>query len=145
VDRGLFVSTLYRTIREQNSKNHSTGEEEFFCRPDPLTTRGMKPYNYSKLASSGFVPEDTFVEGGDVIIGKCMPHKQGTAVHNKDTSVTLKSNDRGFVDRNCHGDRFFTNVTGDGYTFAKVRGPVGGPARPRPISLKLHIPDVIIS
>lgn len=119
VDRGLFVSTLYRTIREQNSKNHSTGEEEFFCKPDPLTTRGIKPYNYDKLATSGFVPENTFVEAGDVIIGKCMPHKQIS--QNKDTSVTLKSNERGFVDKNCHGDRYFTNVTGDGYTFAKVR------------------------
>ena len=26
VDRGMFVSTLYRTFREQNNKNHSTGE-----------------------------------------------------------------------------------------------------------------------
>ena len=32
VDRGLFVSTFYRTFREQNNKNHSTGE----VRVDPL-------------------------------------------------------------------------------------------------------------
>ena len=121
VDRGLFVSTSYRTVREQNGKNHSTGEEEFFCRPDPLTTRGLKPYNYDKLAPDGFVPEDTYVESGDVIIGKCMPHKQGTMVQNKDTSVTLKHSERGYIDRNCFGDRYFTNVSGDGYTFAKVR------------------------
>eukprot|EP00798_Chlamydomonas_sp_ICE-L_P023469 gene23469-biopygen11137 len=34
VDRGFFSTTLYRTFREQNTKNHSTGEEEFFCRPN---------------------------------------------------------------------------------------------------------------
>lgn len=121
VDRGLFVSTVYRTLREQNNKNHSTGEEEYFCRPDPLTTRGIKPYNYEKLQSDGFAQENTYMEAGDVIIGKVMPHKNGAVVTQKDTSVTLKSNERGFIDRNCHGDRYFTNVTGDGYTFAKVR------------------------
>jgi hypothetical protein len=61
-----------------------------------------------------------------VIIGKCMPHKQGSTIINKDTSVALKSNERGYIDRNCFGDRYFTNVTGDGYTFAKV-GPACGP------------------
>ena len=115
------MSTFYRTFREQNTKNHSTGEEEFFCAPDPATTRSLKPYNYGKLQACGFVPEDTHVQPGDVIIGKCMPQKAGQTIGNKCTSVALKSNERGFVDCNCHGHRHFTNVTGDGYTFAKVR------------------------
>lgn len=67
------------------------------------------------------MPEDTPVQAGDVIVGKVMPQKQGSAIINRDTSVALKSNERGFVDRNCYGNRFFTNTTGDGYTFAKVR------------------------
>jgi DNA-directed RNA polymerase II subunit RPB2 len=82
---------------------------------------GIKPYSYAKVGSSGFVDENVRVEAGDVIIGKCMPNKQGNVIVNKDTSVALKSNERGFIDRNCYGDRYFTNVTGDGYTFAKVR------------------------
>lgn len=121
VERGLFVTTMYRTFREQNNKNHSTGEEETFCRPNPLTTRNMKPYKYGLLDSSGFVPDGTFVDTGDIIIGKCMPQKQGNVIINKDMSVVLKNNERGYVDRNYHGDRYFTNTTGDGYTFAKVR------------------------
>jgi hypothetical protein len=80
----------------------------------------MKPHDYSKLGASGFVDEDTEVGPGTVIIGRCMPQKQGHVIVNKDTSVSLKSNESGFIDRNCHGNRFFTNVTGDGYTFAKV-------------------------
>ncbi len=67
------------------------------------------------------MPEDTQVEPGDVIIGKCMPQKTGQSMGNKDTSIALKSNERGYVDCNCYGHRHFTNVTGDGYTFAKVR------------------------
>ena len=80
----------------------------------------MKPHNYDKVGPSGFADENTYVGPGDVIIGKCMPQKQGHAINNKDTSVALKSNERGFIDRNCYGNRHFTNVTGDGYTFAKV-------------------------
>ena len=83
----------------------------------------MKPHNYGKLGASGFVDENTHVEVGDVLVGKCMPQKQkqGQVIFNKDVSMALKSNERGFVDRNCYGNRHFTNVTGDGYTFAKVR------------------------
>ena len=121
VDKGMLGSTFYRTFREQNNKNHSTGEEEYFCLPDPATTRNIKPCNYSKLQDSGFVAENTYVEPGDIIIGKCMPHKTGQTISNKDTSVVLKSNERGFVDRNCYGNRHFTNTTCDGYTFAKCR------------------------
>lgn len=122
VDRGLLVTTLYRTLREQNAKNHSTGEEEFFCRPDQTSGMRIKPYNYGKLADNGFVPEGVRVGAGDVLIGKCMPQKAGHGIHQKDTSVVIKSaNESGIVDRNCHGNRYFTNVTGDGYTFAKVR------------------------
>lgn len=120
-DNGNFCSSNYRSIREQNAKNHSTGEEEYFCKPDPMTTRNVKPYNYGKIAGNGFVPENDYVEAGDVIIGKVMPQKLGYNMIHKDTSVALKSNEHGFVDKNSFGDRYFTNVTGDGYTFAKVR------------------------
>lgn len=121
VDRGMFNSTFYRTYREQCNKNHSTGEEEFYCLPDPSSTKGLKPYNYNKLEHNGFVPDNSLVDTGDIIIGKCMPQKMGSVMQNKDTSVVLKANERGFIDRNCYGNRYFTNTNGDGYTFCKVR------------------------
>lgn len=121
VDRGMFGSTYYRTYKEQNNKNHSTGEEEYFCKPDPKTTKQFKPFNYDKLNKDGFVEENTHVESGDIIIGKCMPQKTGNIISNKDTSVVLKNNEKGFIDRNSYGDKYFTNINGDGYTFAKVR------------------------
>lgn len=121
IERGLFNSTVYKTVRDQNSKNHSTGEEEFYCCPDAGTVRQLKPYNYNKLDDSGFVPENTLVESGDIVVGKCMPQKVGTAIVNKDTSVALKGGERCFVDRNAALNRHFINVNGDGYTFAKVR------------------------
>lgn len=118
VDRGLFVSTYYKTYKEQNNKNHSNGEEEFFIKPD---AKAMKPYNYDKLENDGFVNENKFVQSGDIIIGKCMPNKNGSVITYKDNSVPLKNNEKGFIDRNCYNDKHFCNINGDGYSFCKVR------------------------
>jgi RNA polymerase Rpb2, domain 6/RNA polymerase Rpb2, domain 7 len=121
IDRGLFASTFYRTYKEQCNKNHSNGEEEFFNKPSPSNTKGMKPFNYEKLRDDGFVPENAFVDDGDIIIGKCMPQKQDSVITYKDTSIALKHNESGFIDKNSHDDNYFTNVNGDGYSFCKVR------------------------
>lgn len=120
MERGLFTSTYYRTYKEQNNKNHSNGEEEFFTKPKNIN-KNNKPYNYDKLEEDGFVPENTYVESGDVIIGKCMPNKVGSQIIYKDNSVSLKNNEKGYIDRNCYNDKYFTNVNGDGYNFAKIR------------------------
>jgi len=121
VDRGLFQSTVYRTYKDQNNKNHSTGEEEVYGNPTQINVSKLKPYNYSKLSDDGFVPENTCVNGQDVIIGKAMPQKVNGAIVHKDMSVPLKNNETCFIDRNCTGNKHFTNVNGDGYTFSKVR------------------------
>jgi DNA-directed RNA polymerase beta subunit len=118
VDRGLFVSTYYRTYKEQNNKNHSNGEEEFFTKPE---VKSLKPFNYDKLAQNGFVPENTYIEGGDILIGKCMPNKIGNVINNKDNSIAFKNNDKGFVDRNVHNDNYFCTTNPEGYNFCKVR------------------------
>lgn len=121
IDRGLFTSTYFRTYKEQNNKNHSNGEEEFFTKPDMDEGKTSKPYNYDKLQKDGFVPENTYVTTGDVIIGKCMPNKAGNTMTYKDNSIPIKNNESGFVDRNCYNDNHFTNINGDGYSFCKVR------------------------
>ena len=121
IDRGLFMSTYYRTYKELNNKNHSNGEEEFFTKPDTIAIKNVKPYNYDKLDATGFVPENTYVQSGDVIIGKVMPTKVESVIQYKDNSTTLKANETGYIDRNGANDKYFTNTNGDGYNFAKVR------------------------
>jgi len=124
VQRGLFTSTYYRTIKEQCNKNLSSGEEELFCDP---TTHGRgngvtnRPNNYSKLDETGFVPENTFVKPGDVIIGKVMPQKVNQTFIHKDNSVSMKNNELGYVDMCCANDKHFRNVSADGYSFCKVK------------------------
>lgn len=114
LDRGLFTSTYYKAYRDQCSKNHSTGEEEQFKKPDP-TTSHIKPYNYDKLAEDGFVPVNTFVDDGDILIGKVMPHKIQGQILPRDASMVMKSSDQGYVDMNYQG------VNPEGYKFSRTR------------------------
>ena len=71
IDRGGFSATIYRTEKDEDKKTH--GDEEIRCRPDPIKTKGMNFANYDKLNNSGVVPENTFIENKDVIIGKVIP------------------------------------------------------------------------
>ena len=123
VQRGLFASTFYRTYKEHNSRNHSTGEEEHYYSPAssgnvPST---LKAFNYDKLEDTGFVLENTWVDSKDIIIGKCMPHKHNGTIVTRDCSVPVKSNENGYVDANCYDDNRFPTTTSDGYSFCKVR------------------------
>ena len=120
VQRGLFASTYYRTIKEQCTKNLSTGEEEMFCKPDEIMKTNGK-LSYSKIGSDGFAKENTFVSAGDVIIGKCMPIKSNESISYKDTSVVVKDNEYGFIDMNCSSNAYFNNTSAEGYSFAKIK------------------------
>lgn len=113
VDRGLFVSTYYKCIKEQCSKNHSTGEEEIFKAP-PRESRD-KPYDYSKIGDDGFVPLNTYVKGGDIIIGKVMPRKSEDNISSIDCSIPMKPTDEGFIDMN------YKDINHEGYAFCKIR------------------------
>ena len=121
VQRGLFTSTFYRTIKEQCNKNLSTGEEEIFCNPSTMESFINKPHNYNKINEAGFVPENKYVESGDVLIGKCMPQKTSTSFFYKDNSVSMKNNEHGYIDMCCVNDRYFKNTSADGYTFCKMK------------------------
>ena len=113
LDRGLFTSTYYKAFRDQCTKNHSTGEEEIFTKPDNCVNK--KTFSYEKIEENGFVPKNTYVDGNDIIIGKVMPKKQGGTKNNQDNSTCMKANDEGYIDLN------YNNINSDGYNFCKVR------------------------
>ena len=114
LDRGLFTSTYFKSYKDQCLKNHSTGEEEKFTKP-PIDTINVKPYNYDNLTSNGFVNKNTYINDGDIIIGKVMPQKINGINMSKDVSIPIKANDNGYIDMNYQG------VNNDGYKFCKVR------------------------
>ncbi len=122
LDRGLFRSIFYRTYKDEERKNQSSGEEERFAKPDPALTKQMKNANYSKLGEDGFVPENTYVDTDDILIGKYVPLRVPTgmvipagAKRFRDVSRTMRNNETGWV------DRVFKNRNGEGYSFVKVR------------------------
>lgn len=122
LDRGLFRSIFYRTYKDEEKKNQSSGEEEKFCKPDPEMTKHIKYANYNKLEASGFVAENTYVTSDDILIGKTVPIRIATGQvlpagtkRFKDVSKTLRNNEVGYV------DRVYTSRNGEGYSFTKIR------------------------
>jgi DNA-directed RNA polymerase beta subunit len=64
IDRGLFTTHHFTFEKTELEKN------EEFTNPDPSITADIKAYsNYDKLVN-GYVPVGTYIENGDVIIGK---------------------------------------------------------------------------
>ena len=114
IDRGLFTSTFYRSYKEEEKKNQLTGEEDIFCKPNKDDILFPKNCNYDKLESNGFVKPDTYVDENDIIIGKIMPIRNDDFSY-KDTSISVKTNENGYVDKN------YININGDGFKFTKVR------------------------
>lgn len=115
LDRGLYTSTHYKSVKEQCTKNHSTGEEEFFVNPINNNANSLKPFSYSKLDENGFVPKNTYIDGSDIIIGKVMPKKNNGVITYNDNSQSLKPSEEGYVDMNYIG------TNSDGYKFCNVR------------------------
>ena len=145
IDRGLFRSEFYRTYKDEEKKNQASGEEDRFCRPNPITTHQMKLANYAKLGEDGIVPENTFVTEDDVLIGKVAPIRlrgvDGAAMSGinhtalqgmsavaaaqaveavggkrfRDASKLIRANESGFV------DRIYRGRNGEGYSFVKIR------------------------
>ena len=48
IDRGGYHSTFYRSYRDDEKKQQSSGKEEKFTNPDPNITKNIKPCNYDK-------------------------------------------------------------------------------------------------
>jgi DNA-directed RNA polymerase beta subunit len=122
IERGLFRSIFYRTYKDEEKKNQSSGEEERFCKPDIALTKQLRHANYEKLNDDGFVPENTFVSNDDILIGKVVPLRVPTGMvlpagskKFKDVSRMMKNNETGYV------DKIFKNRNGEGYSFVKIR------------------------
>ena len=122
LERGRFRSIFYRTYKDEERKNQSSGEEEKFCRPDPTETKHMKNAQYEKIHEDGFIPKDTYVTPDDILIGKVVPLRVPTgtvlpagAKKSRDVSKMPRNNESGYV------DKIYKNRNGEGYSFVKIR------------------------
>jgi len=118
LDRGMFRSTSVKKYISTINKNQSTSQNDQFMKPDPSKVKDMKPGSYDKLNDKGFVPEETPLVNGDVIIGKVSPIQAtgNTGKEFKDGSEIYKSHIPGVVDR-VYSDIY----NHEGYEMIKMR------------------------
>lgn len=117
LDRGLYRSSNLSKIMTTIQKNQSTSQDDIFIKPDP-TTVTLKHGSYDKLNENGYVPEETEVVKGDIVIGKISPIQPvGNSIKTfKDNSESYKYLIPGVV------DKVWTKIYNhEGYEMRKVR------------------------
>jgi hypothetical protein len=118
IDRGMFRSTSVKKYLTQIQKNQSTSQDDLFMKPDPTKTTGIRQGSYDKLNESGYVPEETVIVNGDIILSKVSPIPQigdSNKIY-KDSSEVYRSNAPGVVDKVITG--IYNN---EGYEIRKMR------------------------
>jgi hypothetical protein len=118
IDRGLFRSISLKKHSSKVEKNQSTSQEDIFMKPDTTKLTGTRHAVYDKLNDKGYVPEETLVENGDVIIGKVTPIQPSPGSNKcfKDSSEIYKSIEPAII------DRVFTGIyDSEGYEMIKIR------------------------
>ena len=118
IDRGLFRSISLKKWSSKIEKNQSTSQDDIFMKPDITKLTGMKNAVYDKLNERGFVPEETVVMNGDVIIGKVTPIQPvpGSNKCFKDSSEIYKSQETAIIDKVFNGI-----YDSEGYEMIKIR------------------------
>jgi DNA-directed RNA polymerase beta subunit len=118
IDRGLFRSSSLKKWESKIEKNQSTSQDDIFMKPDPTKLAGIRHAVYDKLNDKGYVPEETVVEYGDVIIGKVTPIQPAPNSNKcfKDSSEIYK------VQKPAIIDKVFKDIQDtEGYDMIKIR------------------------
>jgi hypothetical protein len=118
IDRGLFRSISLKKWNSKIEKNQSTSQDDIFMKPDITKLTGTRHAVYDKLNDKGYVPEETTVENGDVIIGKVTPIQPAPGSNKcfKDSSEIYKSQEPAII------DKVFTGIyDSEGYEMIKIR------------------------
>ena len=117
VQRGMLRSKSIKKNISIAQKNQSTAQDDIFMKPDSTKVVGMRMGSYDKLNDKGYIPEETVIQNGDIILGKVTPiHDVGDSNKQfKDSSEVYKSHAPGVI------DRVYTGIQNqDGYEIRKV-------------------------
>jgi DNA-directed RNA polymerase beta subunit len=118
IDRGLFRSISLKKHIKKIEKNQSTSQDDIFMKPDQSKLTGARHAVYDKLNDKGYVPEETHIENGDVIIGKVTPIQPAPGSNKcfKDSSEIYKSSETAII------DKVFTGIfDAEGNEMIKIR------------------------
>lgn len=112
VDRGMFVTTAYRTLIHEERKKTNCSFEKIEI--PPLGSQN-KTMNYSKLGPNGIVMKGVPVYKGDIIVGKTLTKVQKEDEEKVDCSLSISSGEDGIV------DNVWTGLNEEGYLMVKVK------------------------
>lgn len=123
IQRGLFNTMFFRTYQTDQNKN-KTHNSEKICRPNNANTKLMAPVDsYNNLENNGIARIGSYVQGGDVIIGKTVSTSKNKYSESKniDASVMLRKTEKGVVDRVIPNEKEPVSINSDGNQLIKVR------------------------
>lgn len=118
IDRGLFTSTTYKTIMEEEKKR---GNSDFESICLPKYQYRNRNYDYSLLNEKGLVwQKNTWLKKGIVIIGKTnnkmIKKEDGSrTLETSDVSVSIKHGEEGYL------DSVLDTITNEGIRIIKIR------------------------
>jgi len=103
IERGAYLTEMLHTYQSTQKKQSSGALQDIYERPDPKTCCNMKDTRYEHLEQeSGKPKENTYINGGDAIIGKTVAQSRQTRtdsalLRKRDDSVFVKSGESGIV------------------------------------------------
>ena len=113
MERGMFVTTAYRTLSCEEKKKTNCSFEKIEVPPLKSQNKAM---NYSKLGPDGIVKKGVPVYKGDIIVGKTLTKVQKDEQEEKmDFSLAIASGEEGMV------DEIWSGPGEDGYLMVKVK------------------------
>ena len=120
LERGLARSTFFRAYNT-SERRYFGGQMDKFEVPDKFIKGYRSEEAYRNLDEDGFIYPESYVESGDVLIGRTSPPRFleedfGTiADRRRETSVTVRHGEKGIV------DAMLISETVEGLRLAKVR------------------------
>jgi DNA-directed RNA polymerase II subunit RPB2 len=100
MERGLFVSSYFKTYDSKEEIDTRSSSQDLFYNPLKNDSVDKKnDYNYNNVDESGLVKEGMYVNDNDVLISKYTEVSNGSQVSMKDSSVAVKMDGYGVVDK----------------------------------------------